>query len=77
MKYRIIKKTIENGNVVFTPQQKTLFGWKDIQGYYRSDFTDMPGWMTTTWNSADDAMKVILLHKKGVDVIAYQVIHEE
>jgi hypothetical protein len=78
MKYRIVKRLISN-SVVYTPQRKSLFGWKDIESYYRSDFTDMPGWMTTTWNSADDAMKAIVAEKNGGNVltIPLETIYEE
>jgi hypothetical protein len=78
MKYRIVKRLINN-QAVFTPQRKALFGWKDIEGYYRSDFTDMPGWMTTTWNSADDALKALLAEKNGGNAltIPVEIVFEE
>lgn len=48
MKTRIVKVTTSFDGEYFQPQYRTWYGaWKPIQFYYKSEFVDMPGYLTS------------------------------
>ena len=79
MKTRIVKHTI--GGVVYFVAQYQLkwlpFIWRNIETYYRSDFTDMPGWWTFTHNTYEDAQRAVISWKTGNCCITTEIVHEK
>lgn len=61
MKTRIVKvRVFDTGEIYFQPQRKTWRGtWKPIEFYYKSDFVDMPGYMTSFATDEAQARKAI------------------
>lgn len=82
MKYRIIRQTFYSGSTpvdVYFAQKKAALGlgWKNLKMFYKSDFSDMPGWWTETFSDTDGAYQAINRDKRAKSESKISVIHEE
>ena len=82
MKYRIIKQVFYSGSTeveVYFAQKKTGFGmkWKNLSLFYKSEFSDMPGWWTETFSDVESAQQAINRDKQNKITPKTVVVHEE
>ncbi len=66
-KFRIVRETADGHDQFYVEYRKPFTAWwKTYHYYYKSEFTDMPGWWCDHVNTKDEALELLQRAKSAL-----------